>query len=229
MANNLIHYFEQRFSGAVPIPKTGVKPFVTISRETGCNSISIAEKLIRRLNAVSNQHWKLVSKEILGMAADKLHLDHHRLESVFNAVTPSQMDEILKAFSEKYYKSDKAIRKSVREIIRDIAHDGYVVIVGRAGVAITNDMTGGLHCRLHAPLDWRVKNIASLRDLDEQSAKEYIIDSDAKREKLLMDFSGKTICNMHFDVGLNNQRLNDDQIADLLFELMKMRGLIAVK
>jgi cytidylate kinase len=229
MANGLLHYFEERFSGAVPVPKAGNRPFVTISRETGCNSITIAEKLIRKLNLVSDKHWKLVSKEILGMAAEKLNLDPHRLESVFNAVTPTQMDEILKAFSEKYYKSDKTIRKTVREIICDIARDGYVVIVGRAGVAITNDMPGGLHCRLHAPLEWRVKNIAGLRGLDEKTAKEYILDSDEKREKLLKDFSGKTLCDMHFDVGLNNQRLNDEQIADILFELMKMRGLIIVK
>jgi cytidylate kinase len=229
MSNSLLHYFEQRFSGEKIPEGPGNRPFVTISRETGCNSISIAEKLIRKVNNVSARHWTIVSKEILGMAAAKLHLDPRRLESVFRDTPPSQMDEILKAFSEKYYKSDKAIRNSVREIIRDIAHDGYVVIVGRAGVAITNDMPGALHCRLHAPLEWRVKNIAALRDLDEQSARDYIIDSDAKREKLLMDFSGKAICNMHFDVGLNNQRLNDEQIADLLFELMKMRGLIAVK
>ncbi len=226
MSTELLRYFEQRFYQDRHPDKPNSLPFVTLSRETGCNSIAIAKKLILKLNTSTSHRWKLVSKEELGSAAEKLHLDPRKLDSVFSDGKRSQMDEILQAFSEKYYKSDKTIRKTIREIIRDIASDGYAVVVGRAGVAITNDMPGGLHCRLHAPLDWRVKNIASQRNMDEKSSLEYVRDTDEKRAKLIYDFSGKLFSAMNFDISLNNNSLSDDIIAELLFELMRLKQMV---
>jgi cytidylate kinase len=226
MSTELLRYFEQRFYQERHMHKSASLPFVTLSRETGCNSIAIAKKLIFKLNTTTSHRWKLVSKEELGSAAEKLHLDPRKLDAVFSDGKRSQMDEILQAFSEKYYKSDKTIRKTIREIIRDIASDGYAVVVGRAGVAITHDMPAGLHCRLHAPFDWRVKNIATQMNMDEKSSLEYVRDTDEKRAKLIYDFSGKLFTAINFDISLNNFTLNDDTIADLLFDLMRIKNMV---
>jgi len=227
MESEFIRYFEQRFSSSPPSKKVSGAPFVTISRETGCNSIAIAEKLVARLNAYAEQHkWRVFSKEILSAAAEKLQLHPNQLEYIFTEEKRSQLDEIMQAFSKKYYKSDKTVRKTICEIIHEVATEGHAVIVGRAGIAITKDLPNSLHCRLHAPLSWRVKNLAGQRQMSEKDTLAFIADTDGKREQLIYDFSGHHFRDINFDITLNNERLTDDEIAVLLFELMKLKHML---
>ena len=48
--------------------------------------------------------------------------------------------------------------------IRNIAKTGYVIIVGRGGVAFANDNPASLHIKLTAPVEWRVERISNVPD-----------------------------------------------------------------
>ena len=75
------------------------------------------------------------------------------------------IDDILAAHLSKYYKSDRKIRGTVGKVIRNIACEGYAVIVGRGGVAITRDIANSLHINLEAPMEWRVLRVSEKHNL----------------------------------------------------------------
>lgn len=223
MPLDIIQYLTKRHWAIDEPEEPASFPFVTISRETGCHSIPIAKKLKEKLKIISDNDWEIMSKEIVEEAAKNLKLDNLLVKGIFESEYRSHMMEILRAFDNKYYKSDNRIRKTMREMIENYARKGHIIIVGRAGAIITRNMPGGLHLRLIAPIDWRVKSIQEQLGLSRHAAIEYVNHSDEKRAKLLFDFSKKKICDLHFDMILNNESLSDDEIVEITYSLMKRR------
>lgn len=226
MTTDLLQYFQKRCITTEPRAKPAIAPFITFSRQTGCNSIAIAKLLKAHLDQIIPHKWQLVSKEIIELSAHKLQLDPRQVRHIFDPEKCGHIDEILRSMSSKYYKSDKTIRKTIREIIRDMVTDGHIILVGRAGVVITNDLKNGLHVRLHAPLDWRISNISVKKNMNRTDAETYIRNSDENREKLIYDFGGRKVTDIDFDLSFNNARLSDDEIALIIFEVLKKRNMV---
>ena len=122
MPTNLIAYLSERYYGQKKEP-TGVGPFITLSRETGCNATTLAMELVKTFRK-KGQHWHFVNKEILDKSAEKLHLDRHKLEHEFFISKSNVMDDVIKALSLRYFKNDKKIRDTISEIIRYEAQKG---------------------------------------------------------------------------------------------------------
>jgi cytidylate kinase len=226
MPPDLIQYLTKRHLEIQEPEKSAFLPFVTISRETGCHSIPIAKMLAEKLNTIATKEWTMMCKEIVEEDAKKLNLNILQVKGIFESEDRSHIMEILHAFQNKYYKSDNRVRKTLREIIENYAHEGRVIIVGRAGAIITQKMPGGLHLRLVAPLEWRVKSIQKQMNFSRKAALEYVKQSDEKRAKLLYDFSKKKICDLQFDLVLNNARINNQEIVDIIFGLMQKRNML---
>jgi cytidylate kinase len=226
MPLDLLHYFDQKYAASQVKHKPAHAAFVTISRQTGCNSISIASLLIKKLQQMHQDKWQLVSKEVIELSAQELNLQPRKINHIFDPDKCGQLNEIMRSMSSKYYKSDKMIRKTIREIIRDMVTYGHVILVGRAGIAITHDLPGGLHIRLHAPLEWRVQNVCEKQNMTKTEALAHIRTTDENREKLIFDFGGKKISNIDFDASFNNSRLSDDEIAHAILELMRKKNMV---
>jgi len=225
MAINLIQYFDERFLEKTNL-QTGKHPFVTFSRQTGCNSLNISNELVNLINLESKSKWKLINKEIIELSANNLKIDQHKIETLFVSEKHSHFDEIIRAFGNKYYKSDNSIRSSIKVMMRNIATVGHVVLVGRAGAVITHDIPDGLHIRLQAPLKWRVKNLAMKWGITEAKSLTFITETDKNRAQLLLDFGKKSLSDVDFDLYFNNSTLTDKEITMLIFELLKKRALL---
>ncbi len=146
MPNNLLSYFEQRLQKE-KVKRSEFGPFITISRETGCNGTGVATDLVKALKGYK-QSWKYINKEVLEESANQLRLNPSQIKYVFETRKTTHADEVLSAFSHKYYKSDKVVRKVITEVLKHYATIGNVILVGRAGVATTKDIPHGLHLRL---------------------------------------------------------------------------------
>ncbi len=108
MPYDLLTYFERRVARSKK-EKTGTVPFITISRQTGCNGNELAFQLIKKLRLL-NADWKYTNKEVLEESAKKLKLDESKIKYVFDTEEKSHIDDILSAISNRYYKSDRAVR-----------------------------------------------------------------------------------------------------------------------
>ena len=224
MPTNLIAYLSQRYYGHKSAEKQP-GPYLTLSRETGCNATALASEIIKQLRK-QGLHWHFVNKEILDKSAEKLHLDKNKLEHEFLMSRTSAMDDIVKALSLRYYKTDKKIRDTIADIIRYEAKQGNTIIVGRAGAITTAGIPDGLHVRLVAPLEWRIKALSKRRMFSEKDVKAYIIENDRKRNLLLEQFSGKKVNNSFFDLIINASKFTRQEIITVILDTMKLKGLI---
>ena len=224
MAYNLLSYFEQRFEkDKMPQAKSG--PFITISRQTGCNGTGIARDLVKALKNYG-LNWKFINKEILEDSANKLKLDPSKIKYVFETKKRSHADDVISALSSRYYKSDKVVRKTITQVLRHYAIDGNIIMVGRAGVATTENISGGLHLRLMAPYDWRVNSLKRRKAFESIDAHKFIKQHDKKKQQLIADFCGKNINEIDFDITVNCASFSRQQLIELIILTLKMKNMI---
>ena len=222
MADILLKYFNKRLEKSKTITKSK-NGFITISRQTGCNGNAIAAKLAQEL---SGQHkWKYINKEILEDSAQKLNLEDSKIRHLFDADNLSHADEIISAFSNRYYKSDKKLKNTITNVIKHFAQEGNIIIVGRAAVGITLEIPNGIHVRLTAPLEWRINSLKRRKEFDRIDIKKFIAEHDKKKAYIIKRFCNVKFEEIPFDLTINCARYSQEQVVDLIIRAMKMRGL----
>ncbi len=211
--------------------KSCAGPVVTISREFGCPSKMIARKLVNTINRITGKdRWDWISKEILERSAAELDVKPEEIKYVFEYEEKGIFDEILAAQSKKYHRSDKKIRKSIANVIKAIAYDGNVVIIGRGGVAITKDCPNSFHVKLQAPLEWRVKGVIARREnMSYEEGVKYTVEYDRKRKRFLDYYWGSESDHSIFDAIYNCETMSVEEIVESIILTLKMRNLIEVK
>ena len=204
-------------------------PVVTISREVGCAGVKLANQLAQKLNEQGGSHkWKVFSKEIFKEAARELEMDHQKLGKILKTQERNTFDEILGALSDKRFKSERKIQKTVIDFIRTVASDGYCIIVGRGGHLITRDIENSLHIRLSAPLDWRIKKIVQRDHLSEAEAKKFIDATEKERESIRKKIEKEASATEHFDIQINVSSFNSGDLVDIIQKTMTVKGLATV-
>ena len=230
MTNILLKYLEERYEHNVP--KQEVKapgPVITISRAFGCPAnlcaIDLAE-ILTKIDGEGKEPWKVISKEILEQAAKELGLTPEKIEFVFKFEKRSAVDEILEALSSKYYKSERKIKNTIREVIWAIGKQGRVIIVGRAGVAILKDIPNSLHVKLIAPLDYRIDGVSRRHEISHNEAKKLTVEMDKKRKQLRSDFAGRKMDYVDYDLIFNCKVLKSEEVVELIAKAAEIRGLV---
>jgi cytidylate kinase len=207
-------------------------PVITISRLFGCPAKKVAKNLTEALTekmevrGYKKIKWKMITKEIMSESARELEIDPARIKYVFDYEQKGLIDDILSSHLNKYYKSDRKIRNTVGRVIRNIACEGYAVIVGRGGVAITHDISRSLHINLEAPLEWRVLRISEKNLLSLEDAEKYALDIDRKRKQFREYFEGKNTDYTKFDLTFNCMTLSIDEIVKIILKAIEVRKLI---
>lgn len=230
MRFDLIKYMSERMKeGSAQEKDPG--PVITISREFGCPAKKIAQKLAESLTRkmyVKGKEidWKYITKEIMSESAKELELHPSKIQYVFEYKQKGLIDDIISAQSTKYYKSDRKIRNTIAKVVRNMSCEGYVVIVGRGGVAITRDIPKSLHIHLEAPMDWRILRISEEFNMEPEEAEKYIIDIDRKRKQFRDYFQGKNTDYTRFDLTFNCMTLSIDEIVGITVKAADVRKLI---
>jgi cytidylate kinase len=212
------------------IEKAG--PVITISRLYGCPAKEIAklltEELTRKMISLGHKktEWRYVTKEIMSESARELELAPKQIKYVFDYEQKSMIDDILTAHSNKYYKSDRKIRNTIARVIRNIACEGNVVIVGRGGVALTRDIPRSLHINLDAPLEWRILRIEERHNISHSEAEQMIIDIDKKRKQFREYFEGKNTDYTWFDMTFNCMTMSVAEIVKTIVKTVEIRKLV---
>lgn len=231
MTELLWKYMEERLQqkGYLPvIQRHG--PVVTISREYGCQANIIAgevlKKIRQKVSKKESQWWRIVNKEVVQLAAKELEIPTDKIEYVFKAEEKKLFDEILEAFSTRYYKNDTTIRKTIMRVIRSIIDDGYVIMVGRGGVAFAREKDNAINIQLQAPREHRIKIISDKYKLNPLEAGALIDNTDKERRILIEHFFGKKTDPSIYDLIINTSTLSVEQVAGLIFYTMEEKNLI---
>ena len=230
MANVLLKYLEDRYKYHITEEESeSPGPVITISRDFGCPANLCANDLAELLSKKGDKDeepWKVISKEILEQASKELGLTPEKIEFVFNFEKRSMVDEVLEALSAKYYKSERKIRNTIKDVIRAMGEKGRVIIVGRAGSAILKDIPNSLHVKLIAPLDFRVNGVSRRHQISHSEAKKLTLDMDKKRTLLRNEFAGKKVSTEDYDIILNCKSLKSDELVEIVAPAAEVKGLI---
>jgi cytidylate kinase len=228
MENLLIRYMDESFLKNERMRGAPGPPLVTLSREYGCPSKLIGQMLVEAINMKArkerSRQWKFINKEILEESARQLHIPEFQIKSMLDADKRGMVLDIL-TFSTAYG-GNQRIRKTVEKVIRSFAHSGYVVMVGRAGVAVTRDHPNSLHVRLTAPIDWRAGEISRIHGVTVAQALKTAADIDAKRTKLIETLLGKKLDPYLFDMAYNCKYLGKEDVVQSIFRLMELKKMI---
>ena len=219
MGNSLLIYLNKRMSEENYSKKNSstAGPVITISREVGCNGLKLARMLATRLNSNNlAANWRVLSKEVFYESAKELNMEPERVRRTFKQSNKYTFDEIIKAFNDKNYKSERKIVKTVTDVVLSFAIDGFCIIVGRAGHIIAKDIKNALHLRLVAPLEYRTANIMENNQLNHEEAVKFIQKVEKERMAFRKAIGNENLQNELFDISINRAMFTDEEIVDII-------------
>ena len=202
-------------------------PVICISREVGCGAAAIAGLLADELDKLTFcKKWKVLSKEILEESARELNMAPATLKNLLKEGDRGIIDNILTAFSEKRYKSDKKIANTLIDLISSFANDGHCIIVGRAGHVIAREIEKSLFIKLTAPHDWRVKQIMKKNDLNMREAIEFIEKEEKERNNLVKRIEDEKHIDAEFDLIIDLSRMSIANVIAIIQFAAQTKGLL---
>ena len=221
-------YFDGRYRESIlNKPSSEEGPVITISRLTGCDARQVAAVLADELNRkYGTTRWKWVDKDIIYAIAKELNTDTQRVENFYKGIELSNISEMIMAFSGGFV-SDLRVKKAIKDVILSMCKSGFIVLVGRGGVSIANEIKDALHIRLIAPFYWRVENVMKKKQMDMEAAEEYVVDTDEKRFNLIHAFLDKKPLNIDylFDATINRSIFSIQEISDLILTMYEKKVL----
>jgi cytidylate kinase len=177
---------------------------LTISRELGSLGTSIAHAVAERLE------FRLVWREIINEAAIRVGSPEIAL---------SQIDDLGLLDLRPSERALNAYHQAVQSIIEDLASEGHVVIVGRAGQVILKNDPTVFHVKILAPIDLRIERIADKGKISRRAAKAQIEQSDRRRRSYLKRHYGVEWRNPElYDLIINTLRMDIETATTLIVD-----------
>lgn len=187
---------------------------ITISRQYGSWGRLAAQKAAERLG------YRLVERELINQAAARSGSPELALAMIddLNLLGLSPSAEASQLYCE-----------SVKAIMEEIAQEGNVVIIGRAGQAILAGWPDVMHVLVIAPLEVRAERIAERHAISLRAALAQVEASDRTRRNYL-----KRFYHIHwtdpalYDLVINTAHLDLEATAELILQAFWQRFPILV-
>jgi cytidylate kinase len=199
-------------------------PFITISRQFGCEGAELARQLVETLNERCRPSipWVAYDHELLDQVAKELHLSRAVVESL-DGQRRSEMSELFDAILNR--KVDEAVvYRKLAEVVRSLALHGHAVLVGRGTALTTQDLRNGLHVRLVAPFEWRAHKLTESRGLARAEARKLAAEGEEQRQRFIHTFF---VHDPGFEIQpeltLDNSRFNLLQLTEIVFTALSVR------
>lgn len=207
-------------------PKPGRRPFVTISRQAGAGGRTLAYALAAALERESEplwRDWKIFDQELCRRVAEDERL-RVSLESLLSEEYLTPIGDFMAQLLAGSSPQEAVVRRLFRTI-RTLACAGKAIIVGRAGCLVTKGLPAGVHVRLVAPLDWRVRRIERQMGLTREEARRLAARQDESRALLFKARFHRDIEDpLLYDAVFDTERARFDEVAAGVVGLLKTRA-----
>jgi cytidylate kinase len=182
---------------------------ITISRQLGSRGLEIARQVAERLG------YRLVWRELINQAALRAGAPEMALATI---------DELGLLNLCPSPAACRAYHQAVRQVMLELAEEGGVVILGRAGQVILRGRPDVLHVRLIAPAGLRAGRIAALQNISLEAAAAQVQASDRHRSNYLRRFYKARWDNPElYDLLLNTADLSVETAAGIIVQAAALR------
>lgn len=204
-------------------------PYLTISRQYGCDGYELGLLLIEKINELySDSPWKLYFKELLKQLSDDTGLTQELIEKE-RVARPSMIKDFLRGLCPSSLPDGYEIRRNITVMVRMVAFEGNAIIVGQGGTAATADIDNGLSVRIEASKEWRIARISTREHISKELAEEKIRQVEIERKYLREIYTKMNPDEPTFNLVLDNSIFAKEKMADLILLAMEQRGLITRK
>lgn len=219
-------------------------PVITINGPIGAGSIAVGQKVAHdlHLNYVDRMVFAEAAR-IIGSPVSILMAKEQRVERFGDRVTalfgrvleraavsgdydlgvgietlPETYHELSGESSSRVQRvNDQLFIDTTREVVRNLAQAGHVVIIGRGANVILGDTPGVLHVGMLAPMSRRIETIMERENLDEPQARAYLEGLEEARVKFFEKFfkvspHDPTLYHMMLDMG----HMSEDTAAKII-------------
>ena len=192
---------------------------VTISRQTGCGALVVAEKLAHYVQEHSKNAapWTVFDRNLI----DKV-LEDHNLAPCLARFLPedrvSQLEDFLDEMFEVHPPLQTIIRQTA-ETMLGLAALGRVILIGRGGNVVTARLPDVLHVRLVAPFERRVEHAHKYYNMTKAEAQKFCIREDRGRARYLKKYFNTDIDDpLLYHLIINTGQMNYNAAAKLIGE-----------
>ena len=207
--------------------KTEPGPYVTISRQYGCDGYELGDLLLKRLNEREGENkWRLFKKEMLKQLAEDTGLAEEVIEKERHA-KPSLIKDLLRGVGKSSIPDGYEIRNKITLMVRTVAFEGHAIIIGQGGTAATADLEGGLSVRLEGPREWRTTRVCVRENLKRPGAVARIEEVEKNRKHLRKIYEEANRREPAFNLMIDNSMFGLEKAVDLILYAMEQKGLIA--
>ena len=202
----------------------GRYPFITISRQWGCEAWVHAQHLVEILNERCRPQfpWAAYNREVLDRVASELHLSRKIVDSL-DGRRRDAMTELFDSILNRKVDESLMFRK-LAEVVRSLALHGNTILVGRGSYLLTQDLKMGLHVRMEASPDWRVRKVAAEQNLPVAEAEKFVHERQKERDQFLKSFFIQDRDNpFHHDLIIDTSRFNLAQTCEIIFAALSVK------
>ena len=208
------------------IEKKEPGPFITISRQYGCDGYALGDLLVKKLNErAGDGKWRIFKKELLKQLAEDTGLTEAVIEKE-RLSKPSLLKDFFRGMRHKGLPDGYEIRNKITIMVRTAAFEGHAIIIGQGGTAATTDLDGGLSVRIEGPKEWRIARVSVREKLTRAGAVARIEEIEKGRKHLRKIYEEKNPREPAFNLSLDNAMFNIEQLADQIIFAMGQKKLI---
>ncbi len=201
---------------AEPRANRTVRPFITISRESGSGGGPIAKLVAKKLG------FKLYNKKLIELTAKKSKHRKNLIESL-DEKDRGFVEDLVNSMLNPDYVGEETYIKHLCQVVLSAAHKGNCVILGRGSNFITSQY-GGLHVRIVSPFLVRAGYTAQYEGWSIYEARDRVKEFDRERKEFIKKSFGKDPSNAnYYDVVINTTYYDLEQSANIIIAAFKQK------
>ncbi|MSN25039.1 MAG: cytidylate kinase-like family protein [Geobacter sp.] len=192
------------------------RPTITLSREFGCEAYPVADRLKALLEKKSGESWIVMDKGLLEEVAKNHNLSEDLLKGL--GEKSDFLSEIMATFS-PHWKTDKDHFRLICKHMVSLAEKGNVILIGRGGAIITQEMKNCFHFRIYASKKFKIASISRRLGISKEEADLLVQKKQKQRDTFIRDFLNRDARDLNlYNLVINNDRGSAERIAKTIAE-----------
>jgi hypothetical protein len=202
--------------------KLSYGPYLLISREKGAGGSAVGQLAGKRLG------WQVFDKEIVDAIAQKANVRRELIECLDERDRATIHDAVARLLNPQPIET-AGYMAHLHEVLLTLGHQGDVVIVGR-GAEYVLPSQFGLRARLIAPVEVRVRRIASEANLSLKAARVEVENSDRERRTLARRYFNQDLRDpLSCDMTINTAELTIEAAAEIIMAAVQRKLAVQLK